>query len=79
MNQSKPNFMRLLPSVIAMGLVILMHNVLVQIPIYHVVILAGRSFNLVELLTWGAFTYPVAFLVADTTRIYGMQTARRVV
>lgn len=72
--------MRLLPSVIAMALVILISNVLVQIPIDQVVNLAGYRSNLAELLTWGAFTYPIAFLVTDTTnRIYGMQSARRVV
>ena len=32
------------------------------------------------LLTWGAFTYPLAFLVTDVmNRIYGAQAARRVV
>jgi uncharacterized integral membrane protein (TIGR00697 family) len=80
MNQSNPGFLRLLPSVIAMALVILISNILVQIPVDHVVNMAGRRFNLAELLTWGAFTYPVAFLVTDTTnRIYGMQAARKVV
>lgn len=63
-----------------MALVILVSNILVQIPVDHVVNLAGHNFNLAELLTWGAFTYPVAFLVTDTTnRIHGMQAARRVV
>ena len=80
MIQSNPGLLRLLPSVIAMALVILISNILVQIPVDHVVNLGGRSFNLAELLTWGAFTYPVAFLVTDTTnRIYGTQAARRVV
>lgn len=80
MNQSSPALLRLLPSVIAMALVILISNILVQIPVAHVVDLAGRSFNLAELLTWGAFTYPVAFLVTDTTnRIHGKQAARNVV
>lgn len=80
MNQPIPGLLRLLPSVIAMALVILVSNILVQIPVDHVVDLAGRTFNLAELLTWGAFTYPVAFLVTDTTnRIYGMQAARIVV
>jgi uncharacterized integral membrane protein (TIGR00697 family) len=80
MNQSNPDSMRLLPSVIAMALVILISNILVQIPVDYVVNLSGHSFNLAELLTWGAFTYPVAFLVTDTTnRIYGTQAARKVV
>lgn len=80
MNQSKRSFTVLLPSVLAMAMVILISNILVQIPIDHVVELAGRRFNLAELLTWGAFTYPVAFLVTDTTnRICGKQAARKVV
>ena len=80
MNESNPGLMRLLPSVIAMALVILISNILVQVPVDHVVNISGRSFNLAELLTWGAFTYPVAFLVTDTTnRIHGMQAARKVV
>jgi uncharacterized integral membrane protein (TIGR00697 family) len=80
MIQSKPDLLRLLPSVIAMALVILLSNILVQIPVDHVVNLAGRGFNLAELLTWGAFTYPVAFLVTDSTnRLYGKQAARKVV
>jgi uncharacterized integral membrane protein (TIGR00697 family) len=80
MNESNPGLMRLLPSVIAMALVILISNILVQVPVDHAVNLFGHSFNLAELLTWGAFTYPVAFLVTDTTnRIHGMQAARKVV
>ena len=80
MNTSKPELLRLLPSVIAMALVILISNILVQMPVDHVVYLAGRNIDLAELLTWGAFSYPVAFLVTDTTnRIYGMQAARKVV
>lgn len=80
MNQSNSSFTVLLPSVVAMAMVILISNILVQIPIDHVVELAGRRFNLAELLTWGAFTYPVAFLVTDTTnRIFGKQAARQVV
>ena len=80
MNQSNRSFTVLLPSVVAMAMVILISNILVQIPIDHVVELAGRRFNLAELLTWGAFTYPVAFLVTDTTnRVFGKQAARKVV
>ena len=62
MNTSKPELLRLLPSIIAMALVILISNILVQIPVDHVIYLAGRSIDLAELLTWGAFSYPVAFL-----------------
>ena len=80
MNQSTRSFTVLLPSVVAMAVVILVSNILVQIPIDHVVELVGRRFNLAELLTWGAFTYPVAFLVTDTTnRVFGKQAARKVV
>jgi len=80
MNQSNRSFTVLLSSVVAMAMVILISNILVQIPVDHVVELAGRRLNLAELLTWGAFTYPVAFLVTDTTnRICGKQAARKVV
>lgn len=80
MNQSTRSLPVLLTAIVAMALVILISNILVQIPIEHVVELAGRRFNLAELLTWGAFTYPVAFLVTDTTnRLCGKQAARQVV
>ena len=62
--------------VVAMGLVILTSNKLVQYPVQ------GNlwGFDLAGLLTWGAFTYPVAFLVTDTTnRTLGAETARKVV
>ena len=62
--------------VVAMGLVILTSIKLVQYPVQ------GNlwGFDLAGLLTWGAFTYPVAFLVTDTTnRILGAETARKVV
>ncbi|MFN3647918.1 MAG: queuosine precursor transporter [Gemmobacter sp.] len=59
--------MRLLPGILAMGAIVLASNILVQF-------LAGPW------LTWGAFTYPFAFLVTDlTNRLYGAQAARRVV
>lgn len=58
---------RLLPGILAMAAVVVASNVLVQ----H---LAGQW------LTWGAFTYPLAFLVTDiTNRLYGAAAARRVV
>ena len=65
----------LLP-ILAMGIVILASNELVQHPVQ------GFLFNidLSLVLTWGAFTYPVAFLVTDTTnRLFGVGPARRVV
>lgn len=60
--------MRLLPGVIAMAIIVVASNILVQF-----LILDG-------LLTWGAFTYPLAFLITDLmNRIYGTAAARRVV
>jgi len=59
---------RILPGVIAMAAVVVASNILVQF-----LILDG-------LLTWGAFTYPLAFLVTDVmNRVYGVGPARRVV
>ena len=62
--------------VVAMGLVILASNKLVQYPVQA----SLWGLDLAGLLTWGAFTYPVAFLVTDTTnRVYGVSSARKVV
>ncbi|MCP4951257.1 MAG: queuosine precursor transporter [Proteobacteria bacterium] len=62
--------------VLAMGLVILVSNELVQHPVQGQLL----GINLSGILTWGAFTYPVAFLVTDTTnRLFGAGSARRVV
>ena len=59
---------RLLPGVIAMAAIVVASNILVQF-----LLLDG-------LLTWGAFTYPFAFLVTDLmNRVYGVGAARRVV
>ena len=59
---------RILPGVIAMAAIVVASNILVQF-----LILDG-------LLTWGAFTYPLAFLVTDVmNRVYGPAAARRVV
>ena len=67
-----PSITRLLPFVAAMALVVVASNILVLYPFDH--------FGLKDVLTWGAFTYPVAFLVNDlTNRRYGKATARRVV
>ena len=56
----------LLLAVLAMGAVVLGSNVLVQYPIN-------------DWLTWGAFSYPVAFLVSNLiNRRFGPQAARRV-
>ena len=60
------------PFVAAMAFVVVISNVLVQHQFEH--------FGLGELLTWGAFTYPFAFLVNDlTNRRFGNAVARRVV
>lgn len=62
----------ILPFVAAMALVVVASNILVQYPFDH--------FGMKDLLTWGAFTYPVAFLVNDlTNRRYGKAAAREVV
>jgi hypothetical protein len=59
--------MRLFPAILAMAAIVVASNILVQF-------LAGPW------LTWGAFTYPFAFLVTDlTNRIHGAPAARRVV
>ncbi|WP_227269242.1 queuosine precursor transporter [Roseobacter weihaiensis] len=56
-----------LPGIIAMAAIVVASNILVQ-------------FLLGNWLTWGAFTYPLAFLVNDImNRVYGAQAARRVV
>ena len=67
---------KLFVPVLAMGIVILASNELVQHPVQGV--LLGVDLSLV--LTWGAFTYPIAFLVTDATnRIFGVGPAKRVV
>ncbi len=62
----------LAPFLAAMTLVVVASNILVQFPFRH--------FGLGEILTWGAFTYPVAFLVNDlTNRRFGIRAARTVI
>ena len=59
-----------------MAVVIVGSNELVQRPVQGVLF----GIDLSTVLTWGAFTYPVAFLVTDTTnRMFGVGSARRVV
>ncbi|MBB4009270.1 VUT family protein [Allorhizobium taibaishanense] len=59
-----------------MTLVVVASNILVQFPLSGE--LAGVQLG--DLLTYGAFTYPVAFLVTDlTNRQFGPSTARKVV
>lgn len=58
---------RILPGILAMAATVVASNILVQ-------------FLLGDWLTWGALTYPVAFLVTDVmNRIHGPAAARRVV
>jgi queuosine precursor transporter len=55
-----------------MGVVVLTSNYLVQFPINH--------YGLEEILTYGAFSYPVAFLITDlANRSYGKIIARKIV
>ncbi|SMX26395.1 Inner membrane protein YhhQ [Pelagimonas phthalicica] len=56
-----------IPGILAMAAIVLASNILVQ-------------FLFGNWLTWGAFTYPLAFLVTDLmNRIYGAAAARKVV
>ncbi|MEI2386637.1 queuosine precursor transporter [Breoghania sp. JC706] len=62
--------------VAAMAVVVLASNILVQYPFHYTI----GGYDLADLLTWGAFTYPAAFLVTDlTNRRFGPAAARRVV
>jgi len=57
---------------ILMALVIVLSNYLVQFPI--------KYFNLQDLLTYGAFSYPVAFFITDlSNRRYGKAMAKKIV
>ena len=65
------NKLLLLLSVL-MGVVVLSSNYLVQFPI--------KYYDLEEILTYGAFTYPIAFLITDlANRSYGKLVARKIV
>ncbi len=56
----------------SMGVVVLSSNFLVQFPI--------RFYNLQEILTYGALSYPIAFLITDlANRTYGKIIARKIV
>ena len=55
-----------------MGVVVLSSNYLVQFPINH--------YGLNEILTYGAFSYPIAFLITDlANRSFGKIIARKIV
>ena len=69
MNKQKNLFILLLA---IMGLVIISSNYLVQFPV--------NSFGLENILTYGAFTYPISFLVTDiANRAFGKFVAKKVV
>jgi len=76
MNPGTESLSRLVPAAIAMGVIILASNFLVEIPVQgHI-----GTFNIAEWVTYGAITYPIAFLVTDTAnRLYGAAAARKVV
>ena len=55
-----------------MGVVVLASNYLVQFPI--------KYYGLEDILTYGAFSYPIAFLITDlANRSYGKQIAKKIV
>ena len=55
-----------------MGAIVLLSNYLVQFPINY--------YGLSEVLTYGAFSYPIAFLITDlANRSYGKLVARKIV
>ena len=55
-----------------MGVVVLSSNYLVQFPINY--------YGLNEILTYGAFSYPIAFLITDlANRSYGKSIAKKIV
>ena len=55
-----------------MGVVVLASNYLVQFPI--------KYYGLEKILTYGAFSYPIAFLITDlANRSYGKIAARKIV
>mgnify|MGYP001277902282 FL=1 len=57
---------------ILMGIIVLASNYLVQFPVNY--------FGFNEILTYGAFSYPITFLITDlANRAYGKYVARKVV
>ena len=57
---------------LVMGVVVLTSNYLVQFPINH--------YGLENILTYGALSYPIAFLITDlANRSYGKKVARKIV
>ena len=57
---------------VLMGFIVVASNYLVQFPIQYL--------NLSEILTYGAFSYPITFLITDlANRAYGKIIARKIV
>ena len=57
---------------VLMGVVVLTSNYLVQFPV--------KYYGLKDILTYGAFTYPIAFLITDlANRFYGKLLAKKIV
>ena len=55
-----------------MGFIVLASNYLVQFPV--------KYYGLKDILTYGAFTYPIAFLITDlANRFYGKLLAKKIV
>tara|TARA_S200000501_G_scaffold342896_1_gene353397 strand:+ start:878 stop:1393 length:516 start_codon:yes stop_codon:yes gene_type:complete len=55
-----------------MGFIVLVSNFLVQFPV--------KFYGLEEILTYGAFSYPIAFLITDlANRSFGKTTAKKIV
>jgi len=67
--EDKKLFLALLSS---MGVVIILSNYLVQFPV--------NKFNLQDILTYGAFSYPITFLITDlSNRRFGKVFAKKIV
>lgn len=70
------NSTRLVLLIAAMCAIVVLSNILVQYPVAHTI----GDINLADLLTWGAFTYPAAFLITDlANRLAGPVAARKIV
>ena len=71
MKKTSGNFF-FLTLVVIMGVIIIISNYLVQFPI--------NKFNLQDILTYGAFSYPITFLITDLAiRRFGKKEARKLV
>ena len=70
------NTTRLILLTAAMCVIVALSNYLVQFPVVYAI----GNINLADLLTWGAFTYPAAFLITDlANRVAGPSGARKIV